>query len=195
MACSVLMRLPTGQRISKVRKQQKKFHFCNLILKSIGKSSIIILLEKWSQLDFCIRIHNFILYFCYCPKPITFLAENEELCVKALLSKIYWKYLSLYGIYKSKEWWQMKFLKTKIQYAFFSNTMKVRKKLHHTHNWTSVDLKVSDQSNIFHILSLTELEQSSSNKSVSLRELWMVGAQSMTGYIKCCFDMRPLDQH
>ena len=66
---------------------------------------------------FCIRIHNVILYLCYCPKPIIFLAENEELCVKALLSKIYWKYLSLYGIYKSKEWWQMKFLKTEIHSA------------------------------------------------------------------------------
>ena len=42
---------------------------------------------------------------------------------------------------------------------------------------------------IFHILSLTELEQSSNNKSVSpLRELWMMSAQSMTEYIKCCID-------
>ena len=38
---------------------------------------------------------------------------------------------------------------------------------------------------IFHILSLTELEQSSNHKSVSLRDLWMVGAQSMTEYMKC----------
>ena len=28
MACSVLMRQPTGQRISKVRKQQKEFQYC-----------------------------------------------------------------------------------------------------------------------------------------------------------------------
>ena len=28
MACSVLLRQPTGQRISKVRKQQKKIQFC-----------------------------------------------------------------------------------------------------------------------------------------------------------------------
>ena len=28
LACSVLMRQPTGQRISKVRKQQKQFQFC-----------------------------------------------------------------------------------------------------------------------------------------------------------------------
>ena len=39
-ACSILLRQPTGQRISKVRKQQKKkFNSANLM--SIGKSGII----------------------------------------------------------------------------------------------------------------------------------------------------------
>ena len=38
---SVLLTQPTGQRISKVRTQQKKFNSANLILISIGKSGII----------------------------------------------------------------------------------------------------------------------------------------------------------
>ena len=35
------MSKPTGQKISKVRKQQKTFNSTNLILMSIGKSGII----------------------------------------------------------------------------------------------------------------------------------------------------------
>ena len=121
------------------------------------------------------KFNNFIwLQLIIMQKPFQF-------CIPALKTiqpvMPYCKYLSLYGIYKSKEWWQMKFLKTEIQYAFFSNTMKVRKKLHHTHNWTSVDLKVSDQSNIFHILSLTEPEQGSNNKSVCRNWGWWLLSQ------------------
>jgi len=41
LAVSAKLSKPTGQRISKVRKQQKKFNCANLILMSIGKSGII----------------------------------------------------------------------------------------------------------------------------------------------------------
>ena len=101
---------------------QQQTYFCSYVLRWISShfnSDLANNNSTWIMVAvrFCIRIHNVILYLCYCPKPITFSAENEELCVKALLSKIYWKYLSLYGIYKSKEWWQMKFLKTEIHSA------------------------------------------------------------------------------
>ena len=38
---SVKLTQPTGQKISKVRKQQKNFNSSNLILMSIGKAGII----------------------------------------------------------------------------------------------------------------------------------------------------------
>jgi hypothetical protein len=41
LAVSAKLSKPTGQKISKVRKQQKKFNSADLVLMSIGKSGII----------------------------------------------------------------------------------------------------------------------------------------------------------
>ena len=64
--------------------------------------------------------------------------------------------------------------------------------------WISISHRFSVV--IFHILSLTELEQSSNHKIVSLWDLWMVGCPVndriyVNMNVQCCFDLRLLDIH
>ena len=74
LACSVLLRQPTGQRISKVRKQQKNCNSANLILMSIGKSGIIIH-QIWMQNNLGFMM---LILMCIIAKKVNYVWKLKE---------------------------------------------------------------------------------------------------------------------